>query len=846
MSLEFTPAESMASYADTKILVVNPIHTLRETICNQLRDDGFSNIREVSDGLQAIELLGEEGFDLVVTDIEIHNLDAWRLTRLIRSDMLASSANTKVVVVSSTYSERIAEATSKEFEINQFIPLANISQLGSIARELIDEDNNRIPKSRILVIEDYEDTAQLVERVLSKRFEITHASDGEAGLKAWLEGRHEIVLLDLMLPKMSGEEVLHEIIRHNPNQSVVMMTAHGDAKKAGELVCAGAVDFISKPFRAEQLRHVCSIAAHREDFIISNEQFEEKQNALTAEKSRAQITLESIADGVITTDVKGNIDYINPVAQEILQYTMDEVRDKPIKDIFHTYHEISRIPTANLVKRAIAENAILHSSAKNVLKNKNNEERVIEQQAAPIRDAIGNAIGAILIFRDRTEAKQIEKQLSFHASHDPLTGLHNREIFDQEVRLAIHEMEDSDSQHALCHLSLSQFDMINERSGHRAGDKVLQQVAAILKQKVRAPSDAVARIGGDEFGILLRHCPMEAAQRICEVIAGEFTNQKFDYGDVNFELNVGIGIVSITNETNNLADLISAASAACNKAKERGKNRVACYSGNDEALYEKRTEILLATELMDAIKANRTCLFQQRILNGSKNSSDSFEVLLRLQDQNGEFLPPGPYLNAAERYNLTPNLDRWVVKQTLEWLSENSEVANDIDYLSINLSGLSICDDSFTEFITGCFKETGVSPSKICFEITETAAVSNFIRAGEFISAMKDLGCKFALDDFGSGMSSFAYLKKLPVDILKIDGLFIKDILTDPIDMAMVKSINEVGHVMGLKTIAEYVENRAILEVLTVLEVDSFQGYEIAKPAPIGELVQLQKTQKLG
>ncbi|MBT5293580.1 MAG: EAL domain-containing protein [Cellvibrionales bacterium] len=835
----------MSSHADTKILVINPIHTLREDICEQLQHDGFTNITDVSDGLHAIELLGENSYDLVVTDIEIHNLDAWRLTRLIRSDMLASPANTTVIVVSSTYSERIAEATSKEFEINRFIPLSNLYQLGDIAKDLMNESNARVPKARILVIEDYQDTAELVERVLSKRFDITHVADGETGLQTWLEGRHEIVLLDLMLPKMSGEAVLHEIIRHNPNQSVVMMTAHGDAKKAGELIIAGAVDFISKPFRAEQLRHVCSIAAHREDFIISNEQFKEKQNALTAEKSRAQITLESIADGVITTNALGDIDYINPVAQKILNCTLDEVRDQSIKDIFHTYHEISRIPTANLVKRAIAENSILYSAAKNVLKTKDNTERLIEQQAAPIRDVMGKAIGAILIFRDRTEAKRIEKQLSFHASHDPLTGLHNREIFDQEVRLAIHEVEGSDSQHALCHLSLSQFNMINETCGHRAGDKLLQQVAAVLQQKVRAPSDAIARIGGDEFGILLRHCPMDAAQRICEVIAGEFTDHKFEHHDKSFDINVGIGIVSITNETDKLAELISAASAACNKAKERGKNRVASYSGQDEELYEKRTEVLLATELMDAIKSNRTCLFQQRIMNGTEGGKDSFEILLRIQDEDGNLLAPGPHLNAAERYNLTPNVDRWVVKETLQWLSENPNVIDQIEYMSVNLSGLSICEDSFTDFITGCFKDSNVSPDKICFEITETAAVSNFIRAGEFISAMKDLGCKFALDDFGSGMSSFAYLKKLPVDILKIDGLFIKDILHDPIDMAMVKSINEVGHVMGLKTIAEYVENQSILEVLRVLEVDSFQGYEIAKPAPIDDLSEIHKAKKI-
>lgn len=338
---------------------------------------------------------------------------------------------------------------------------------------------------------------------------------------------------------------------------------------------------------------------------------------------------------------------------------------------------------------------------------------------------------------------------------------------------------------------------------------------------------------------------MDAAQRICEVIAGEFTDHKFEHHDKSFDINVGIGIVSITNETDKLAELISAASAACNKAKERGKNRVASYSGQDEELYEKRTEVLLATELMDAIKSNRTCLFQQRIMNGTEGGKDSFEILLRIQDEDGNLLAPGPHLNAAERYNLTPNVDRWVVKETLQWLSENPNVIDQIEYMSVNLSGLSICEDSFTDFITGCFKDSNVSPDKICFEITETAAVSNFIRAGEFISAMKDLGCKFALDDFGSGMSSFAYLKKLPVDILKIDGLFIKDILHDPIDMAMVKSINEVGHVMGLKTIAEYVENQSILEVLRVLEVDSFQGYEIAKPAPIDELIEMHKAKKI-
>ncbi|HCH20255.1 MAG TPA: histidine kinase [Cellvibrionales bacterium] len=836
----------MASIPARKALVINPDPSLRKTMAQQLQQYHFAVIVEACNGLEAINILGEQVVDLVVTDIAIGQVDAWRLTRLIRSNMLASSAHTKVIVVSSTYSERIAEATAKEFEINRFIPMSRLSDLGEIADNLLQNDNAVVSKARILVIEDYQDTAELVERVLSNRFEISHAADGETGLQLWQQHQHDIVLLDLMLPKLSGEAVLREIIKQKPNQSIVMMTAHGDAKKAGELIIAGAIDFIAKPFRAEQLRHVCSIAAHREDFIISNEQFKEKQNALIAEKSRAQITLESIADGVITTDSSGNIDYANPIAEKLLNESLDDLIGRSIGTVFHTYHEVSRIPTANLVKRAIAENAIINSVANHILKTKDNQEKIIEQQAAPIRDSKDCAIGATLVFRDKTEAKNIERQLSFHASHDPLTGLNNRSTFDQEVKLAIHEVANNELHHALCHLSISQFNIINETCGHHAGDQLLQQIARTLRQKVRSPSDAIARVGGDEFGILLRHCPIDAAQRICEVIACEFSNQKFTYEDKIFDINVGIGIVSINNETTDLTELISASSAACNKAKERGKNRVASYSGKDETIYAKRTEALLATELMEAIQEGRTCLFQQRISNRTAEGQDSYEILLRIRDKDDNLISPAPYLEAAERYNFSPTVDRWVISQAFAWLGNHPSTLDNIEYISINLSGLSICDDSFSEFISESFRNSSVPPEKICFEITETAAISNFLNALEFIGAVRDLGCQFALDDFGSGMSSFAYLKKLPVDILKIDGLFIKDILNNPVDMAMVKSINEVGHVMGLKTIGEYVENRAILEVLTVLEVDAFQGYEVAKPAPIEELAKIPAIKKTG
>ena len=827
----------MVTDKPNKILIINPIHHLREEIAAQLRLAGFNNLQEAGDGLSAIAALELQKFDAIISDIDIQNLDAWRLARLVRSGMLATAAETPFIVTSSTYSDRIAEATSKEFEIHRFIPFSKLELLGETVRDLIENNHSSFPRTRILVIEDYEDTAQLIERILSKRFDISYAADGEIGLQKWMDGQHDIVLVDLMLPKMSGEQVLREILKQKPDQSVVVMTAHGDARKAGELIIAGAVDFIAKPFKAEQLRRVCSIAGHREDFIISNQQFEEKQRALESTRNGAQTTLAAITDGVIATDRQGLVEYLNPVALRILDCDSQTIIGRPIKDVFHTFHEISRIPTANFAMRALAETSEIHSSSKSILRNHNQQELVIEQQAAPIINSSGNLEGAVLVFRDRTEAKQMERQLSFHASHDPLTGLHNREMFDQEVRLAMHEAMASDAEHALCHLDLVQFNMINDTCGHRAGDRLLQQVAGVLKNKVRAPSDAIARIGGDEFGILFRHCPMEAAQRVCEVISSELASQRFEHEEKMFDANVAIGIVPITKEMTDLGELVSAAGAACHKAKERGENRVACYSGKHEELLEKRTEVLLATELMDAIDKGRVQLYQQRIHNRDEAINDSFEILIRIVDEKGNILPPAPYLNAAERYNLTTKLDRWVIAESLDWLAAHTELYDQIHYLSINLSGLSMSDETFTDYIVQCFEDSGVSPEKICFEITETAAVSNFIQAAKFIGAIRDLGCKFALDDFGSGMSSFAYLKKFPVDILKIDGMFVKDILSDPIDLAMVKSINEVGHVMGLTTVAEYVESDAIADILERLGVDAYQGYAIAKPAPLAELL---------
>lgn len=818
------------------ILLAHPDKRNRYIIKRALSERGFVKVTESAGNHHTITLLNEQAFDAVVVNVDLGDLDAWRLTRLIRSGVLTSKGNTPVFIVSDTFSEQIALATAKEFEVNDFIPLKQAHKLPRAIEKLFREGKVEPPKSSILIIEDYADTAKLVERVLKHRFHIDTAVDGEAGLEAWKAGRHEIVLLDLMLPKMSGEEVLREILKIKPTQSIVMMTAFGSAEKAGALITAGAVDFISKPFRAEQLRHVCNIAAHREDYIVSNRQFEQRQQELATEKERALVTLKSIGDGVITTNAKAEVLYLNPVAEHLTGWLDSEAYGKQLDDIFKTYHEYSRVPAVSPLERCLTEKRAIQSKSNILLRSKQGLEMVIELSASPIRSADDEITGAVMVFRDSTEARNLEKQLTYHASHDPLTGLKNRQVFDQEVGLALEDCKNSQVEHALCQIDLNEFRMINESHGNTAGDKILQDVAKILSQKVRAPSDAIARLGGHEFGVLLRYCPMDAANRICENIAEAFEDYTFEWENSQYKITVAIGVAQVDQDCVDLQDIFSASRAACLNAQGSGGNKVHIYSSDDVEALQRRSEVQLASEIVQAERENRFLLFAQPIKSLHNPDEYSYEILIRMQGEDGSIISPAHFLPAAERYKLIPQVDRWVVNTTFEWLQNNSRKLNKTSHISVNLSGLTICDESFYEFVAGKFKEYGVPAEKICFEITETAAVENFGRAESFITAIRDLGCQFALDDFGAGMSSFAYLKKLKVDYLKIDGMFVKDMLSNPIDQAMVRCINDIGHVSGLRTIAEFVENKEIEDELRNMGVDYVQGYGISKPMPIDDI----------
>jgi diguanylate cyclase (GGDEF)-like protein len=472
-----------------------------------------------------------------------------------------------------------------------------------------------------------------------------------------------------------------------------------------------------------------------------------------------------------------------------------------------------------------------------VLIARDGREVGINDSAAPIRDRSGHTVGAVMVFHDVTEARQLTRQVFWQAIHDPLTGLVNRREFELRLEQALQSAQTYQQAHMLCYLDLDQFKIVNDTCGHSAGDELLRQVTALLQTHIRK-SDTLARLGGDEFGVLLHQCDLDQALRVANTLRESIQAFRFAWETNTFSIGVSIGVVSINHQSESLSSLLVAADSACYAAKNNGRNRVHTFHAEDQDVVQQRGEMRWAARLNQALENHQFCLFAQPIVATRPQSSAEkhYEVLLRLRDETGALVPPMAFIPAAERYGLMPKIDRWVVRTLFQhWAQIQPQPGGVGDaqprIYAINLSGTTLNDDEMIDFLLQQFAQYAVPYHLICFEITETAAIANLSKASQFIHRLRNLGCRFALDDFGSGMSSFAYLKNLPVDYLKIDGGFVKDILNDPVNAAMVDAINRIGQVMGLKTVAEYVENKAILECITALGVDFAQGYGIAKPA---------------
>ncbi|MEB0120458.1 EAL domain-containing protein [Pseudomonas sp. CCI1.2] len=557
-------------------------------------------------------------------------------------------------------------------------------------------------------------------------------------------------------------------------------------------------------------------------------------SALQQEKERAQVTLESIGDGVITTDVEGSITYMNPAAEQLTHWKSEQAQGLPLAALFSVLDENDQKDSFTLIEHILSGTLSGGSEHSRLIQRLDGSTVSVALVGSAIQTG-GKTSGTVLVLHDMTQERQYIANLSWQATHDALTGLVNRREFEFRLEQALNNLSRQSGRHTLMFLDLDQFKLVNDTSGHAAGDELLRHICALLQQGLRE-GDTLARLGGDEFGILLKNCPPDAAQKIAESLRQTVQSLHFVWKGRPFVTTVSIGLVNISQSPATLEGSLRAADMACYMAKEKGRNRVQVYHADDSELSIRVGEMAWIQRLHMALEENRFCLYSQEIASlkdVTERGGGHIEILLRLHDETGRMVLPDSFIPAAERYGLMTTLDRWVVQNVFKIISQclhEHKHSGPMAMCAINLSGTSIGDDAFLAYLKEQFNTYQIPPDLICFEITETSAISNLGSAIRFINELKGLGCLFSLDDFCAGMSSFAYLKHLPVDFLKIDGSFVKDMLDDPINRAMAEVINHIGHVMGKSTIAEFVETPQIEQALLEIGVDFAQGYIIQRP----------------
>jgi len=557
----------------------------------------------------------------------------------------------------------------------------------------------------------------------------------------------------------------------------------------------------------------------------------QSEEALQISETQYRGLVDSIPDILYRTDMQGIITFISRSVYKLAGYTQEEVIGIKMAEDFYANPAERKFFLTKLMEKEFVDDFEIK------FKRKDGSIWWGSTNAHLLKAPDGSAIGIEGIIRDITERKNAEKQLNYQATYDALTGLFNRYEFERcAVRLLSNKAKESD-EHVLCFLDLDQFKVINDTCGHTAGDELLRQLGKVLRRAVRK-NDTLARLGGDEFGILMEYCTLDEAHRVANALLKRVRDYQFVWEGQSFRLGVSIGLVGTNKNTPDYTELLKQADTACYMAKDLGRNRIHTYLPEDAELAQRHGEIQWVTRINQALEADRFCLYAQPIVPLDGSNDQHYELLIRMEGENGEIIPPGAFLPAAERYSLMGKLDAWVIENAFNLLASNPEFVEQTDFITINLSGQSLVNDDFLELITSQLQTSKVEASRICFEVTETVAISNLTAAITFITRLKKIGCRFALDDFGSGLSSFGYLKNLPVDYLKIDGMFVKDIVNDPIDYAMVRSINDIGQVMGMQTIAEFVEDSEIRGMLKAIGVNFVQGFGIGKPQPFIELLE--------
>jgi diguanylate cyclase (GGDEF)-like protein/PAS domain S-box-containing protein len=557
------------------------------------------------------------------------------------------------------------------------------------------------------------------------------------------------------------------------------------------------------------------------------------EQALQRAKEHAQVTLSSISDGVIRTDAGGRIDFLNPSAERLLGVRLQQVQGQMLSRFYRSITADTRTPRPNVVEECLGSRHVIEPAEASLLILEDGSELAVRESAAPIITENQDLVGAVLVFTNVSQLRSLQQRMEHLASHDPLTGLINRREFELRLADAISDAANSLRQHILCYLDLDEFKLVNDTCGHGAGDELLRQLTSVLSAVI-PKGNTLARLGGDEFGMLFMNCDPDEATTHAQSMLDAVRQYRFQWEGQIFEVAASIGIVPVVGGNGNLAELLSAADSACYVAKDRGRNQIHVTRIDDSAVRVRHTEMLWVERINRALHENRFRLFKQPIRPlQNKNAPEYHELLLRLVDVEGKIVAPSQFITAAERYRMMPVIDLWVVGAALNSIGNlNSPAAEISAAFTINLSGQSFGNAELKTLILEQLDQLQIPPRRVMFEITETAAISNLSQALEFMTVLRQRGCRFILDDFGSGLSSFRYLKSLDIEFLKIDGELVREIARDPIQREMVAAIHRIGESMGIQTIGEWVENSEIEEALIEIGVDYAQGWGVGRPEP--------------
>jgi diguanylate cyclase (GGDEF)-like protein/PAS domain S-box-containing protein len=553
-------------------------------------------------------------------------------------------------------------------------------------------------------------------------------------------------------------------------------------------------------------------------------------------RPRSMATLDAMGESVITVDGDGRIDYINHAAETLLAQSFEQVVGKSFPDVASLVDETDRRSLGDPVRKALSAGGRVTMGKRAVLVPAvSAPERSVEISVTPLKSDGKETLGLVLVMHDTSELRGLTRQMTYQASHDALTGLVNRREFERRLREAMDSAQTGDAPHALCYLDLDRFKVVNDTCGHTAGDNMLREVASIIKEAVR-DSDTAGRIGGDEFALLLVGCPLEKARQIADDVVRSVNDFRFVWKDKIFNIGVSIGLVEIGHDGGSIEDIMNSADSACYVAKKQGGVHVHVYSAREEANARHSGEIHWLQKLQSALRDNKFELYYQPIVHARSTEvrGPALEVFVRMEAENGEpSAPPGEFIRAAERYRLMPHVDRWVVQAVLSALGRGGMKLPHGRSVAINIAGQTLGDTEFLEFVVDCFDHTGANPGDICFEVTESAVVANLDQVRRFIAVLHGMGCEFALDDFGSGLSSFSTLKTLPMDYIKIDGSFIRNLAGDTVNQAMVAAMIELSRSLNFRIVAEQVEDQLSLDTVKGMGIDFVQGFIIGRPQPL-------------